>query len=243
MSVGTYLREAREAAGYSVEEISSLTRIRPAVIKDLEAENFISSGGNAYARGHIRTIAQLVNTDLDRLLTAFEECTGENNRPMIELLEENNATSHRQRSSVKITPKFLVAAVSIVVGVAIIIPSGLAIAKKVVHKSVAVSTSKASQPQPQPQQQSITPAANRGVVIKASSGTSWLSVVDSNGTLLFSGKLASGASQIFDPTNGLSMTIGNAGAISVSVNGKDQGLIGRIGEVKTLSFAPAQTNG
>ncbi len=239
MSVGTYLREAREAAGYSVEEISSLTRIRPAVIKDLEAENFISSGGNAYARGHIRTIAQLVNTDLDRLLTAFEECTGENNRPMIELLEENNATSHRQRSSVKITPKFLVAAVSIVVGVAIIIPSGLAIAKKVVHKSVAVSTSKASQPQ----QQSITPAANRGVVIKASSGTSWLSVVDSNGTLLFSGKLASGASQIFDPTNGLSMTIGNAGAISVSVNGKDQGSIGRVGEVKTLSFAPAQTNG
>ena len=239
MSVGTYLREAREAAGYSVEEISSLTRIRPAVIKDLEAENFISSGGNAYARGHIRTIAQLVNTDLDRLLTAFEECTGENNRPMIELLEENNATSHRQRSSVKITPKFLVAAVSIVVGVAIIIPSGLAIAKKVVHKSVAVSTSKASQPQ----QQSITPAANPGVVIKASSGTSWLSVVDSNGTLLFSGKLASGASQIFDPTNGLSMTIGNAGAISVSVNGKDQGLVGRIGEVKTLSFAPAQTNG
>ncbi len=239
MSVGTYLREAREAAGYSVEEISSLTRIRPAVIKDLEAENFISSGGNAYARGHIRTIAQLVNTDLDRLLTAFEECTGENNRPMIELLEENNATSHRQRSSVKITPKFLVAAVSIVFGVAIIIPSGLAIAKKVVHKSVAVSTSKASQPQ----QQSITPAANRGVVIKASSGTSWLSVVDSNGTLLFSGKLASGASQIFDPTNGLSMTIGNAGAISVSVNGKDQGLMGRIGEVKTLSFAPAQTNG
>ena len=239
MSVGTYLREAREAAGYSVEEISSLTRIRPAVIKDLEAENFISSGGNAYARGHIRTIAQLVNTDLDRLLTAFEECTGENNRPMIELLEENNATSHRQRSSVKITPKFLVAAVSIVVGVAIIIPSGLAIAKKVVHKSVAVSTSKASQPQ----QQSITPAANRGVVIKASSGTSWLSVVDSNGTLLFSGKLASGASQIFDPTNGLSMTIGNAGAISVSVNGKDQGLMGRIGEVKNLSFAPAQTNG
>ena len=239
MSVGTYLREAREAAGYSVEEISSLTRIRPAVIKDLEAENFISSGGNAYARGHIRTIAQLVNTDLDRLLTAFEECTGENNRPMIELLEENNATSHRQRSSVKITPKFLVAAVSIVVGVAIIIPSGLAIAKKVVHKSVAVSTSKASQPQ----QQSITPAANRGVVIKASSGTSWVSVIDTKGTLLFSGKLSNGTSQSFDPTNGLSMTIGNAGAISVSVNGKDQGSIGRVGEVKTLSFAPAQTNG
>jgi cytoskeletal protein RodZ len=242
MSVGTYLREAREAAGYSVEEISSLTRIRPAVIKDLEAENFISSGGNAYARGHIRTIAQIVHTDLDRLLTAFEECTGENNRPMIELLEENNATSLRQRGSVKVSRKVLIAAVGVVAGVAIIIPSGLAIAKKVSHKNVAVSTSRVQPSQPQV----VTPAtttATQGVVLTAKSGTSWLSVVDVNGTLLFSGKLSNGQSQSFDPTNGLSMRIGNAGAISVSVNGKDQGSIGGVGEVKTLSFAPAQTNG
>jgi len=242
MSVGTYLREAREAAGYSVEEISSLTRIRPAVIKDLEAENFISSGGNAYARGHIRTIAQFVNTDLDRLLTAFEECTGENNRPMIELLEENNATSLRHRSSVKVSRKVLIAAVGIVAGVAIIIPSGLAIAKKVSHKNVSVSTTKVQPSQPQ----AVAPAttsATQGVVITAKSGTSWLSVVDVNGTLLFSGKLSNGQSQSFDPANGLSMRIGNAGAISVSVNGKDQGSIGGVGEVKTLSFAPAQTNG
>jgi cytoskeletal protein RodZ len=240
MSVGTYLREAREAAGYSVEEISSLTRIRPAVIKDLEAENFISSGGNAYARGHIRTIAKFVNTDLDRLLTAFEECTGENNRPMIELLEENNATSLRHRSSVKVSRKVLIAAVGIVAGVAIIIPSGLAIAKKVSHKNVAVSTTKVQPSQPLA---AAPVTSNRGVVIKASAGTSWLSVVDANGTLLFSGKLSNGQSQSFDPTNGLSMRIGNAGAISVSVNGKDQGSIGGVGEVKTLSFAPAQTNG
>ena len=242
MSVGTYLREAREAAGYSVEEISSLTRIRPAVIKDLEAENFISSGGNAYARGHIRTIAKFVNTDLDRLLTAFEECTGENSRPMIELLEENNATSLRHRSSVKVSRKVLIAAVGIVAGVAIIIPSGLAIAKKVSHKNVAVSTTKVQPSQPQAVAPATT-AATQGVVITAKSGTSWLSVVDVNGTLLFSGKLSNGQSQSFDPTNGLSMRIGNAGAISVSVNGKDQGSIGGVGEVKTLSFAPAQTNG
>jgi hypothetical protein len=92
----------------------------------------------------------------------------------------------------------------------------------------------------------VTPAtttATQGVVLTAKSGTSWLSVVDVNGTLLFSGKLSNGQSQSFDPTNGLSMRIGNAGAISVSVNGKDQGPIGRLGEVKTLSFAPAQTNG
>ena len=55
--------------------------------------------------------------------------------------------------------------------------------------------------------------------------------------------LSSGSSQTFDPTNGLYMKIGNAGAVSVSVNGKDQGAIGANGEVKTLTFAPAHTNG
>ena len=161
---------------------------------------------------------------------------------MIELLEENNATSLRHRSSVKVSRKVLIAAVGIVAGVAIIIPSGLAIAKKVSHKNVAVSTTKVQPSQPQAVAPATT-AATQGVVITAKSGTSWLSVVDVNGTLLFSGKLSNGQSQSFDPTNGLSMRIGNAGAISVSVNGKDQGSIGGVGEVKTLSFAPAQTNG
>jgi cytoskeletal protein RodZ len=84
MSVGTYLREAREAAGYSVEQISSKTRIRPDVIRDLESEKFQSSGGNAYARGHIRTIGNLINADIDRLISEFEAVTGEVDRPMIE---------------------------------------------------------------------------------------------------------------------------------------------------------------
>jgi cytoskeleton protein RodZ len=252
MSVGNYLREARESAGYSVEKIASLTRIPQTVIRDLEEEKFSSSGGTTYARGHIRTIANLLKADTDRLISSFEEITGENNRPMIELLEENNATVLRRKQSLNISPKLIATAASVIVGVAIIIPTGMALSKSLTHKSsvstVAVSQSHSSSSQKTttnatPSTPSGTVTTGRGVVVTASAGTSWLSVNDSQGTKIFSGKISNGQSQTFDPSNGLFMTIGNAGAVSVSVNGKSQGLLGAVGEVKTLSFAAPTSNG
>jgi len=252
MSVGNYLREARESAGYSVEKIASLTRIPQTVIRDLEEEKFSSSGGTTYARGHIRTIAKLLNADTDRLISSFEEITGESNRPMIELLEENNATALRRKQNLNISPKLIATAASVIVGVAIIIPTGMALSKSLTHKSsvstVATSQSHSSSPQKTttnatPSTPSGTVTTGRGVVVTASAGTSWLSVNDSQGTKIFSGKISNGQSQTFDPSNGLFMTIGNAGAVSVSVNGKSQGLLGAIGEVKTLSFEPPASNG
>jgi cytoskeletal protein RodZ len=252
MSVGNYLREARESAGYSVEKIASLTRIPQTVIRDLEEEKFSSSGGTTYARGHIRTIANLLNADTDRLISAFEEITGESNRPMIELLEANNATVVRRKQSLNISPKLIATVASMIVGVAIIIPTGMALSKSRTHKSsvstVATSQSHSSSPQTTssnatPSTPSGTVVTGRGVVVSASAGTSWLSVNDSQGTKIFSGKISNGQSQTFDPTNGLFMTIGNAGAVSVSVNGKSQGLLGAVGEVKTLNFAAPTSNG
>ena len=171
---------------------------------------------------------------------------------MIELLEENNATALRRKQSLNISPKLIATAASVIVGVAIIIPTGMALSKSLTHKSsvstVAASQSHSSSPQKTttnatPTTPSGTVTTGRGVVVTASAGTSWLSVNDSQGTKIFSGKISNGQSQTFDPSNGLFMTIGNAGAVSVSVNGKSQGLLGAVGEVKTLSFAAPTSNG
>lgn len=250
MTVGAYLREARESAGFSLEEIAERTRIPLTVIKDLEAERFDSSGGTAYARGHIRAIAKILNTEIDRLMIAFDESTETDTTPMIELLDANNATSVRSRQSVKIQPRQIMVAASIIAGIAIIIPSSIAISHKVSQKNtsapkVVAKSKKIVAPTVAPVQQPSASAAvpAHTVSIVASHGITWLSVTDASGAQLFSGKLSNGASQSFDPTNGLSMRIGNAGAVSVSVDGKDQGSIGATGEVKSLTFAPAQTNG
>lgn len=251
MSFGANLREARESAGFSLEEIAQRTRIRLAVIQDLESEKFDSSGGLAYARGHIRTIAKIVHADLDHLMAAFDEITEVDTTPMIELLDANNATSVRSRQSTKLQLRQIMIAASVIAGIAIIIPSSIAISHKVSQKNtsapkvVAKSEKKIVAPTVAPVQQPSASAAMPAhtVSIVASHGITWLSVTDASGAQLFSGKLSNGASQSFDPTNGLSMRIGNAGAVSVSVDGKDQGSIGATGEVKSLTFAPAQTNG
>lgn len=257
MTVGSYLRQAREAAGFSIDDVATRTRIRASVIKDLESENFESSGGKAYARGHIRTMATMLNADIDLILQAFEETTGESTRSMIELLEENSATVLRRknRAKIKFSPKIIGIALSIIAGIAIIIPTGLALSSSITSKSansssvakspsIAAAQTKSSMPSPAATQSAPTAStAGHSVVIAGAHGSSWISVTDNSGTLLFSGMLTNGSMQTFDPTNGLYVRIGNAGAVSVSVNGKDEGAIGAMGEVKTLTFAPAQTNG
>ena len=69
MSEVSSLEQAREAAGLSVEQISALTNIRVSVIKDLESNLVNLSGGIAYARGHIRAIAQVLNAKTGKAVT------------------------------------------------------------------------------------------------------------------------------------------------------------------------------
>ena len=64
MSAGLLLRQARESVGMSLEELSEIICVRRTVLNDLENDNFESSGGIIYARGHIRNIAPVSYTHL-----------------------------------------------------------------------------------------------------------------------------------------------------------------------------------
>ena len=95
LTLGNEIRAARERAGYTVAKIAEITRIRAAVISDIEADDFSTCGGNAYARGHIRTLAKVIKLDGDSLIAKFAQVTGDFDRPMIDLLEENNVIKPR----------------------------------------------------------------------------------------------------------------------------------------------------
>ena len=63
MSVGEALIRAREAAGLSLEDVAAQTKIRPTILAAMEADDFSVCGGDAYARGQLRSIAQVVGLD------------------------------------------------------------------------------------------------------------------------------------------------------------------------------------
>ena len=227
----------REESGYSLEEIAKLTRINISVLRDLEAGDLEAAGGPAYARGHIRSIAQVLEADATTLLQLFDDQQTPDTRPMIERLEENNATAVAKQKS-PISPKFVATAASVAIGIAIIVPSGFALASKSSHK---VATKKVSTKAAQNKPVATLPATDHSIVVTATSGATWVSVNDSTGAIIFSGMLALGRSHSF-PSGGVStIRVGNAGVASLVVDGKDFGVLGAVGEVKTITIAPATT--
>jgi cytoskeletal protein RodZ len=72
VSIGATLVAARQAAGLTVAEVSERTRIRPALIRSIERDDFAACGGDFYARGHIRAIARTVGTDSVPLIEEYD---------------------------------------------------------------------------------------------------------------------------------------------------------------------------
>ncbi|WP_045738904.1 RodZ domain-containing protein [Xanthomonas sp. MUS 060] len=69
---GQQLRDAREAAGLSIEEVGSTLRMPMHVIQSLESEEWERLGAPVFVRGQLRSYARLLGVDLDPLLQAAQ---------------------------------------------------------------------------------------------------------------------------------------------------------------------------
>jgi transcriptional regulator with XRE-family HTH domain len=72
MSIGGTLAQARRDAGLTVAQVSERTRIREAIIRGIERDDYSGCGGDFYARGHIRSIAQAAGTDPAPLIREYD---------------------------------------------------------------------------------------------------------------------------------------------------------------------------
>ena len=233
MSLGSALKSARTAAGLSVEELAARTRIRGALIKELENDNFVNCGGDTYARGHIRTIARILEIDGAQLLSEFTESFEQEDRPMMDLLVENSA-ARPPREKKPISWKALSGiAASIVVVVASVQFVVVINKSNESVKPVALqSTTKNEAPVV------ATKTAGVNLILTGVSGVSWVGIFDSSNNQIYSGRISSGKSQVFTDDQSLYVVIGNAGVINVNLNGSDLGVTGAIGEVVRMQFTP-----
>jgi Helix-turn-helix domain len=72
VTVGEALAEARYRAGLTVDEVSERTRIREAVIRCIEQDDYDACGGDLYVRGYVRAIAGAVGIDAQPLIREFD---------------------------------------------------------------------------------------------------------------------------------------------------------------------------
>jgi cytoskeletal protein RodZ len=253
MSLGSVIRQARIDAGLSIDDLSERTSIRGGLLKEIESDDFTKCGGETYARGHLRNIAPQIKMDATLLLELYESEQSTQPRRIQEMLAENNVMTNpvdKKTISWKTLAGISLATLSLLGAVQIIISNSKTTtvdsAEVVATQSASPSATVTQTPDAQPTQSEMaTPAPSRDsyssgtgvtVSVSGSRGTSWLFVSDSNGTTLYSGQIRTGQKLNFSATTRVSLKVGNAGAVDVSINGKPAQQIGNDGEVVSVSY-------
>jgi cytoskeleton protein RodZ len=77
MGVGARLRAARIAAGLDLSDIAADLRLRETQVQAIEDEYFTLCGGQVYARGHVRSIARLLDLDPEELVEQLDQSFAE----------------------------------------------------------------------------------------------------------------------------------------------------------------------
>jgi cytoskeleton protein RodZ len=246
--IGAALTAAREARGLSVEDVAAATRIRAAIVRAIERDEFSVCGGDVYARGHLRVIAQLVGTDPRPLVEEFDRRSDD---PVPELrtsplgsFEPPKDASRAGRQS----PPWPAVAAGVLAAAIIILGVSWAAGRDPgpgtpVGAAPAPVTSTAT-PSPTPARTSPRPPPRppvQGVTLRlrADGGSSWVSVTGSGGDALFEGILADGQSKQFRDPRRIDVRFGNSPAVRVTLNGREVGPPRCSKQVCTVSFPPS----
>lgn len=235
MTIGDQLKAARDERGLTLVDVAKRIRVRERVIAEIESDSYKSVGGIAYARGHIRTLAQIYGMDVNALLAEFDSLHAGEEGSVRERLEESNVTTRveREKPSWKIFGMvagfaiFAIAAFQVVGGV---------VGSDEPSRIASVAEDLITGEEEAPAVASALSGVN--VTLRAVGTVSWVKISGADGLTKFEGKLRLGESQDFYDDQLLQLVIGNAGAIEIVYNGQKLGTSGRIGEVTRLQFTP-----
>ena len=244
MNLGQLISSARNSAKLTVDTLSNATSIRPSLLKEFEENIFVHAGGDAYARGHLRNIARALNIDPEILLQQFDEEHAQAKRAIHDQLVENSATiamperkklTNKQLAIYSAFGIFLLLATSVVVNS---LKQSASAPKPKPSASAAPSKSATASAQPTMEKTANSYSSGKGVMVKleAATGSSWLFVSDAAGVTLYSGRASQGQVFEFSSTETVNLRIGNAGAVKLTVNGKEVSPLGVDGQVVNVSY-------
>ena len=226
MTLGEFLQQARENAGLSVDELAHMVNLRPGLIKAMESNDFLPCGGDTYARGHIRNIAQITGNNPQELLAMYDADHSVDSRSIHSQLVDNNAAAIRKENR-KLSWKVLVGAslsIVVLIGVAQFAIGGFD-SEPATTSMVIEETEPSQTPTPTPTA-SAAPTTNSSTMsneltlsIAATRGNSNIDVVI-GGVSVYKGPLFQGESKSFVGESSISVYLGNSGDLDLTLNGE-----------------------
>jgi cytoskeleton protein RodZ len=224
--IGPELKAARERLRLSVDQLAERTRIRPHVIEAIEIDDFAPCGGDFYARGHLRTLARVLGVDVAPLLATYDDRYSDAPIDPRRVFEAELATGrHGPIRGVKGGPNW-----SVIVAAVMTVVLAWSVARLVMDHPGTVSPSSPSLADGSAGLTSGSQAAAPvPVVLTAAGGGAHVVVRDGTGKVVFTGSLAFGQSRTLQVSPAVRIQ-STDGSLEVSVNGEDQGAMGKTGE-------------
>jgi len=228
MTLGRTIRDAREAAHVSIESLSDSTSIRIGLLSEMESDNFKHCGGDTYARGHLRNIAQRIGIDPQILIDLYNDQHAAESQRIQDSLADNNVLQvPREKKSLSWkVPAVASIAILLVIAVVQIVISNQS-SSPVAAPTISASTSPSVTATP-----SATPtasvvaapstAATHGpvsLVVSAPRGNSYIDIIV-DGKDVEKGSIFQGETKSYKGSTAISVYFSNPAGLDVTFNGK-----------------------
>ena len=248
MSLGDFLRGARESAGLSVDDLAERTSIRAGLIREMENNKFLHCGGDTYARGHLRNIAPLISANAQVLIDLYNEEHSTDSRKIHDMLVENNVTkipTERKTISWKTLAIASIVVLAAVAGGQVIISNSKSTVTPMDVATPTASVPPSAQPSVTPTAPSsvskssevASPAASGEVAlsISAARGNAKIDVVV-DGKHEYKGSIFQGDVKSFTGVTAISIYLSNAGDLDLTLNGQTLAPLGARNEEIRKTF-------
>lgn len=231
MSVGSSLAAARRERKLTVDDLSAGTKIRPHLIRAIEADDFAACGGDVYARGHVRSLARALGLAPEPFLEEMASAQVGGSRPIRAPAMDPSLVIKERR----VAPRWTMA-MAVILGIIaclaalrLIVPSGGDSNKAVERQPIQQPS---GQPYVRPSTPGPSPSSGVAVSFTVTGSRCWLSVIGSDGVVKIADVLRQGQTKGFSDHRKLSVVVGNVGAVQIAVNGQAVTVSGATGSVK-----------
>lgn len=220
MNLGDQLRSARLAKNLSVEQLSALSRVSVRNILSFEDNNF-SVDARVFVQANLNAISKVLDIDLAEVLPHYEQ---EHVGQTVNILDLDGTPLKRRNY----TPAVM--ALGLIVLFGVIVYGLFTRAPQIAEPLPEVSFSTS------PSATSDSNVAGGVTVLLSAESRSWVSVKNSSNQIIFERILESGEQLTFTDTISLTVTVGNAAGINLTVNDENIGYLGGIGQVVSETF-------
>jgi cytoskeletal protein RodZ len=258
--IGKKLREARERKGVSLRQIANSTKIAVAVLDGLERNDISKLPGGIFGRAFVRSFAAEVGLDPEATIQEFHAQFRDEfvaaGYPPSERIEDNGALESRRRMARTVLGLIAlgipVAAVSTYFGwigrrqppVAAVPETAMAITAAATTAPSPQSVGDVGSPAPaRANQQPASDAAlgDRMVITLAVTRDCWMSATV-DGQKKFERLLKPGDERTLEVQYELALSVGDAAAVTMTVNGVAARPLGKSGQVVTVRLNPTNIN-